>query len=181
MNASERELNILEQIHQSKGSIKQRDLAHIIGLSLGMTNSIIKRLVKKGWLKIKKVNNRNIQYIVSTEGIEEITRRSYRYLRRTIKNVVYYKETIAHFVADLAHSGFAGVILVGKSDLDFILEHFTNQYKLNFKKIFFTEEIYTRIEQMPKNFILFSETITEEEVSLAIPNSTFLRKILIAS
>ena len=60
----------------------QRDLARIVGLSLGMTNAILKRLVKK-------VNNRNIQYIVSPKGINEITRRSYRYFKRTIKNVVY--------------------------------------------------------------------------------------------
>jgi len=36
-----------------------------VGLSLAMTNAILRRLVKKGWLKIKKVNNRNMQYIVS--------------------------------------------------------------------------------------------------------------------
>jgi len=179
MNSTERELNILEQIHQSKGSIKQRDLAQIIGLSLGMTNSIMKRLVKKGWLKIKKVNNRNIQYIVSPEGIEEITCRSYRYLRRTIKNVVYYKETISHFLTNIAHSGFTGVILIGKSDLDFILEHFTSQYKLDFEKTLFTKQIFSISEQMSGYFVLFSETVQEEEVSLAIPNSAFLRDILI--
>lgn len=181
MLSSEHELNILEQIYQTKGSIKQRDLAQIIGLSLGMTNSIIKRLVTKGWLKIKKVNNRNIQYIVSSDGLKEITRRSYRYLRRTIKNVVYFKETIAHFVTDIAHSDFVGIILVGKSDLDFILEHFTDQYKLDFKKILFTEEIHPYMEQISKHFVLFSEAVAEEEISLTIPNSAFLRKILLAS
>ena len=91
MKEDERDLRVLEKIQQNKSYIRQRDLAKITGLSLGMTNSIVKRLVGKGLLTIKKINNKNFQYIVSPTGMEEITRRSYRYLRRTIKNVVLYK------------------------------------------------------------------------------------------
>jgi DNA-binding MarR family transcriptional regulator len=69
--------------------VRQRDLAKIAGLSLGMTNAILKRLALKGLLTIKRVNNRNIHYIVTPTGIEAITRKSYRYFKRTIKNVVY--------------------------------------------------------------------------------------------
>lgn len=81
MSPLETEIDILETISQGRRNVNQRDLARIIGLSLGMTDSILKRLVKKGWLKIKKVNNRNIQYIVSPKGMEKIARRSYRYFR----------------------------------------------------------------------------------------------------
>ena len=64
METTEHELEILENIYKHKEQIHKRDLAQIVGLSLGMINAILKRLVKKGWLKIKKVNNRNIQYIL---------------------------------------------------------------------------------------------------------------------
>jgi len=33
-----------------------------VGLSLGMTNAILKRLAAKGWITVRKVNNRNIRY-----------------------------------------------------------------------------------------------------------------------
>ena len=90
----DRELEVLENIHNNGSHLRQRDLASVLGLSLGTTNAIIKRLGQKGWLTIRKVNNRNIRYAVCPAGAEQIARRSYRYLKRTIKNVVDYKETI---------------------------------------------------------------------------------------
>ena len=119
----DRELEVLESIYSNQTAIKQRDLARIIGLSLGMTNSIVKRLAQKGWLKIRKVNNRNIHYIVSPEGIDAITRKSYRYFKRTIKNVVLYKEAIDRLVNRIVREQYAGLVLVGDSDLDFLIEH----------------------------------------------------------
>ncbi|HON14399.1 MAG TPA: transcriptional regulator, partial [Treponema sp.] len=88
------ELTILETIYDSSrqaSSVKQRDLAYTAGTSLGMTNAILKRLTQKGWITIKKVNSRNIQYAVTPDGINEIARRSYRYFKRTIRNVVMYR------------------------------------------------------------------------------------------
>ena len=130
MISSETELDLLEQIAQSRTAVRQRDLARIVGLSLGMTNSILKRLAQKGLLQVRKVNNRNIQYVVSSQGVEEIARRSYRYLKRTIKNVVYYKEAIDRLLGDAAGQGFRRLVLVGKSDLDFIVEHFCDKHRL---------------------------------------------------
>ena len=90
MESTEHELDLLEHIAKRADTVHQRDLARIAGLSLGMTNAIVKRLVQKGWLTIRKVNNRNIRYAVSPAGIEQITQRSYGYFKRTIKNIVYY-------------------------------------------------------------------------------------------
>ena len=85
----DKEIEILESIYHNPHRVSQRDLAQIAGLSLGMTNVILKRLAGKGLLTIKKVNNRNIRYAVSPKGIEAITRKSYRYFKPTIKNVVF--------------------------------------------------------------------------------------------
>jgi len=134
MISPEKELEILERISRSKTTIRQRDLARIIGLSLGMTNSILKRLAKKGLLKIKKVNNRNIQYVVSTKGMEAIAGRSYRYFKRTIKNVVFYKEAIGSIIQDAAKRGYLRVVLIGSSDLDFIVEHYCSKIGLSYAR-----------------------------------------------
>jgi DNA-binding MarR family transcriptional regulator len=132
MNPSEKELEILENIYNSTEKVRQRDLAHIAGLSLGMTNSILKRLAKKGLITIKKVNNRNIQYAVSPVGMEEIAKRSYRYFRRTIKNVAYYKESIESIISQVAEEGYEQVVLIGGSDLDFIVEHLCGKYGIGY-------------------------------------------------
>ncbi|MFP4377949.1 MAG: winged helix-turn-helix transcriptional regulator [Spirochaetales bacterium] len=85
------ELDVLSQPHQNNG-VKQRDLAQAIGLSLGMTNAILKRLAGKGFVTMRKLNARNIHYLVTPEGVDLIARRSYRYLRRTVGHVGRYKE-----------------------------------------------------------------------------------------
>ena len=123
MTADNKEIIVLENIYQSSPEIRQRDLAEIAGLSLGMTNGILKRLAVKGLLTIKRVNNRNIHYIVTPSGIDLITRKSYQYFKRTIKNVVYYREAIETLIADIKKQGYEGLILKGPSDLDFIVEH----------------------------------------------------------
>lgn len=126
------ELEVLNNIYKNADAIRQRDLAKIVGLSLGMTNAIVKRLAQKGWLTIRKINNRNIHYIVSPAGIEAITSRSYRYFKRTIKNVVLYREAIESLVRKAVHDHYPEVVLVGKSDLAFIVEHFCTEHHIPF-------------------------------------------------
>ena len=133
-HSHEKELTILENIYNQPGEVRQRDLAEIAGLSLGMTNAILKRLAVKGLLTIKRVNNRNIHYIVTPSGIEAITRKSYRYFKRTIKNVVYYKEAIEELVSGIKNQGYEGLILKGSSDLDFIVEHSCRKADLRYIK-----------------------------------------------
>ncbi len=169
MKTQEIELEILENIHINNSHVRQRDLAEIAGLSLGMTNAILKRLVQKGWLIIKKINNRNIRYAVSPKGVEEITRRSYRYFKRTIKNVVYYKEVIDGVVKKGRQDGFKGLILVGKSDLDFIVEHSCGVYGIDYVK---NEKEYN--EQV---FYVYSENYIPDE-DIRQKDSIFLQKLV---
>jgi DNA-binding MarR family transcriptional regulator len=173
MHTKETELDILEKISSSNSGVRQRDLARIIGLSLGMTNAILKRLAQKGWLKVKKVNNRNIQYIVSPQGMQEIARRSYRYFRRTIKNVVYYKEVIESLVREAAARDYEGILLVGKSDLDFIVEHLCLKYRLKFQRAVPGER---KAQKADRLLVLYAETTSEN--SLREAKSASLRRII---
>ena len=131
---AERELELLESIYRNQNAIKQRDLARIVGLSVGMTNSIFKRLAQKGWLTIRKVNNRNIHYIVSPDGIDALMRRSYRYFKRTIRNVVLYKDAMERLIHRIVRDRYAGFVLVGDSDLDFLVEHECLKHALPFHR-----------------------------------------------
>jgi DNA-binding MarR family transcriptional regulator len=138
MNPQELELDILEHIHAAPGTVRQRDLAHIIGKSLGMTNSILQRLAEKGLLVVSRVNNRNITYAVTPHGIRAIAGRSFRYFKRTIKNVVFYKDAVEHEVQQflLAHPSVPRrfLVLQGASDIDFILEHMAVKYSLSWHR-----------------------------------------------
>ena len=170
MNHSEKELKILEKIHQNEDSIRQRDLAKIAGLSLGMTNSILKRLVEKGFVTVKKVNNRNIKYAVSPLGVEEISKRSFKYFKRTIKNVVVYREAVEEVLTTVKEMGYRSVVLVGKSDIDFIIEHECMK-----KSLILIRE--TNKGSDIERFYLYSES--KEPELYTEKNHIYLKKILI--
>ena len=133
MYTSDKEAIILEHIYY-KDSLKQRELAEKAGISLGMTNAILKRLIEKGWLMTKRLNSRNISYVVSPAGMEEIFKRGYRYFKRTIDDVILYKVQIEKLVSEAAKSGYRCVALVGKSDLDFLVEYACGKVGLEFRK-----------------------------------------------
>ncbi|GAB1484339.1 hypothetical protein MASR2M78_31570 [Treponema sp.] len=137
VNNPDAELAILENLYESErksSSLRQRELASAAGASLGMTNSILKRLAQKGLITASKLNSRNVQYAVTPAGINEIALRSYRYFKRTIRNVVFYRDRIDEAVSRAKGKGMQAVLLIGMSDLDFIVEHSCQRHGLSFLK-----------------------------------------------
>jgi DNA-binding MarR family transcriptional regulator len=135
MEAFDSELSILESIYLSQRralDIKQRELARVASLSLGMTNMILKRFAEKGWITVRRINTRNIHYAVTPEGVKEIASRTFRYFKRTITNVAVYKDLLEELIAKKKREGYSGVLLAGPSDLEFILEYSCQKYGLLF-------------------------------------------------
>jgi DNA-binding MarR family transcriptional regulator len=128
METGTKELEILENIYNSSSHVSQRELARVAELSLGMTNTILKRLAQKGWITIRKLNNRNIRYAVTPEGTEVILKKSYRYFKRTVKNVVFYRKAVESLIKNVREWGYEAVLIVGRSDLDFLVEHACRHY-----------------------------------------------------
>lgn len=137
MDDFDAELSILETIYLSQKnseSVKQRSLAQAANLSLGMTNALIKRFLGKGWITVRRINTRNIQYAITPEGVNEIAHRAFRYFKRTIHNVSIYKQLIEDLIAEKRRQGYTGVLLAGPSDLEFIVEYSCQKYEMLFIK-----------------------------------------------
>jgi DNA-binding MarR family transcriptional regulator len=157
---SDTEYLILEKVYdssESRSPLRQRDIAQVAGTSLGMTNVILKRLARKGWIAIKKLNSRNIQYAVTLEGMNEIIRRSYAYFKRTIKNVFFYKERIDQAIGEAKRKGIASALLLGQSDLDFIVEHSCHRHGLKFLQISYKDNVSSLPDDA--SLLVFAETI----------------------
>jgi DNA-binding MarR family transcriptional regulator len=164
--AVDTEFIILENIYDSLGRntpLRQRDLALITGASLGMTNSILKRLTQKGWITIKKLNHRNIQYAVTIAGLNEILHRSYRYFKRTIKNIMVYKDAIDRVVYQAKRKNYTVILLIGVSDLEFIIEHSCYNQGLSFLKTVDAKTAQQVLEE--RTFGIYGETIPERAKS----------------
>jgi len=97
-----------------------------------MTNVILRKLAQKGWVIVRKINSRNIQYAVTPAGIDEISRRGYQFFKRTVQNVVYYKDALERFLLSAKAKNFHAIVLVGKSDFDFVLAFLCQKHKIEF-------------------------------------------------
>lgn len=131
------ELAILESIYSSQRrsqDVTQRDLAAAAGLSLGMTNALLRRFSDKGWVLLKRLNSRNIQYALTPEGVNEIAHRTYRYFRRTARAAGLYRDMIEAFVMRKKRDGVTRIVLAGASDIDFLIEYACERHGLLFIK-----------------------------------------------
>jgi len=114
-NLTEQDLAIIETIEL--GKTNQRIIAEEVGLSLGMVNLLIKKLVGKGYIKIKRINKRRIFYYLTPTAIEEKTKKTYQFLKRTVKTLGMIKMKIREKILQKYEDGYTSFNIVHHSDL----------------------------------------------------------------
>ena len=80
---------ILTQIEAGR-KVSQRSDSKELGIALGLTNSLIRRLVKKGCVKVVNVKPNRVRYLITPAGIAEKVRLTRSYLDNTVR---LYTET----------------------------------------------------------------------------------------
>jgi DNA-binding MarR family transcriptional regulator len=85
-------------------NVTQRELSEQAGLSLGMTNLLLKRLVAKGYVKVRQLNWRKVQYILTVRGAVEKAKKSCVYALRSYNEVKKMASVIRAHVLE-AHRG----------------------------------------------------------------------------
>mgnify|MGYP001395640957 CR=1 FL=1 len=88
MKNNEDHLDVLRKI-QKKPKSTQRELAEVLGFSLGKLNYCIKALQHKGLVKIKNFqenpNKINYIYVITPKGIAEKTKLTLNFMKRKMK------------------------------------------------------------------------------------------------
>jgi len=100
----------------------QRELSHQMNLSLGMTNMVLRRLVTKGYIRIKQLNRRKVEYILTPKGFAEKMRKSVKYTLKTINSIGLIKKNILIILQDLYADGARKFYILGASDLGGLIE-----------------------------------------------------------
>ena len=111
-----RTLKILERVDNEK-SPSQRDLAVELNISLGLVNSFIKRLVKKGFVKISTIPKSRIKYILTPSGAAEKTRLTYKYIQHSYTFYKNARQKLRKLCADLEQQGVKRLVFYGAGDL----------------------------------------------------------------
>ena len=74
-----RDLEILAELGRSD-HITQRHLSARLGIALGLTNLYLKRLARKGYIKITSIPPRRVRYLLTPKGLAQKTRLTYQYM-----------------------------------------------------------------------------------------------------
>lgn len=107
-----RELKILEKI-EGNGHLTQRDLSKEVGIALGLVNHLLKKMVKKGWIKIKNLDANRIRYLITPEGAREKSSLLYKRVENTIHFYLDAKRVIKDKVIHLKSEGVKSVSIYG--------------------------------------------------------------------
>ena len=79
----ELELKILSKIEESE-NLSQRIISKELNVALGLANSLIKKFVKKGFLKLKEAPMKRYLYYLTPKGLVEKTKLTKEYLETSL-------------------------------------------------------------------------------------------------
>jgi DNA-binding MarR family transcriptional regulator len=91
-------LSRLETTH----AVSQRSLSRELGIALGLTNLLMRQMVRKGLVRLRRVPRNRVAYLITPAGLAEKARLSHRYLRQSISFYSDARQRLQASFADLA-------------------------------------------------------------------------------
>jgi DNA-binding Lrp family transcriptional regulator len=110
-----RDLRLLEELEKNP-IVSQRELSHKFGIALGVTNACLKRMARKGWIRIRDLNPRKIGYYLTPKGFVEKTRLTIHLISFRVQHYSELKKVIANKFLEMQHDGRQRVVFYGVSD-----------------------------------------------------------------
>ena len=111
-----RTLQLLEEI-ESEQAPSQRDLATRLNISLGLVNSFMKRLTKKGYFKITNIPRNRVKYILTPKGAAEKTRLTYEYIQYSFQFFKDARRKMKIIFQQLEKEGLTKVVFWGTGEI----------------------------------------------------------------
>ena len=110
-----RNLQLLEEIEQNP-RISQRELSNKFGIALGVTNACIKRMARRGLIRLKGFPPRRIAYYITPKGFAEKANLALRFFSYNIQHYAEMKKLISKKLLEMQQSGVKRVAFFGLSD-----------------------------------------------------------------
>ena len=111
-----RELQLLTGISADQ-SVTQRSLAKSYGVALGLTNLLIRRLVKKGYLELVNLDRKRVRYLLTPKGVIEKARLTGAYLEYSLFFYRQIRQFLEHALSSLMAAGEQRLLLYGTGEV----------------------------------------------------------------
>jgi DNA-binding MarR family transcriptional regulator len=111
-----RELTLLEQIERNP-DVTQASLATQLGVAVGTVNWHIRRLIEKGYVKVKRAERKKLRYIITPEGIALRARLTVDYIEHSFDLYRRTRQRVKTHLDEVKKAGFNRIQLVGDGDV----------------------------------------------------------------
>jgi DNA-binding MarR family transcriptional regulator len=102
---STREMILLEQI-ENDPNITQASLATQLGVAVGTVNWHLKRMIAKGYVKVKRAERRKLRYIITPEGITFRARLTVDYIEQSFLLYRNIRKRVRELLLEVKRNGF---------------------------------------------------------------------------
>jgi len=111
-----RNLALLEQIADDP-DVSQASLATRLGVAVGTVNFLLKRLIAKGYVKVKRAERRKLRYIITPEGIAFRAHLTVDYINQTMLLYRNTRQRVGELLVKVKQNGFDRVQIQGDGDI----------------------------------------------------------------
>lgn len=120
-------LELLSAVEEGKQH-SQRLLAKELGVALGLTNSYVKRCIRRGWLKATQAPPNRYGYYLTPKGFAEKSRLTARYLRSSFSFYRRVRNELDELLETSMKAGETKIVLAGRSEIAEIAVLCASQY-----------------------------------------------------
>jgi DNA-binding MarR family transcriptional regulator len=111
-----RELELLEHI-ESNPDVTQASLATQLGVAVGTVNWHLKRLIDKGYVKIKRAERKKLRYIITPEGIAMRALLTVDYIEQQFLLYRNTRQRVREQLEEIKTAGYEQVSIRGEGDV----------------------------------------------------------------
>ncbi len=111
-----RDISLLEQIEHDP-DVTQASLAAQLGVAVGTVNWHLKRLIAKGYVKVKRAQRRKLRYIITPEGIAFRARLTVNYIESSLRLYRRTRQRVRDLLGEIKQAGYERVIIRGEGDI----------------------------------------------------------------
>ena len=111
-----RELTLLEKI-ENDPDVNQSTLATQLGVAVGTVNWHLKRLIAKGYVKVKRAERKKLRYIITPEGIALRARLAVDYVEKSFSLYRKTRQRVREYISEVQGAGYERLRIIGKGDV----------------------------------------------------------------
>ena len=152
-----RDLGLLEEIERDP-DITQANMATRLGVAVGTVNWHLKRLIAKGYVKVKRAERKKLRYIITPEGLALRARLTIAYIENSMQLYRRAREQARKALAAARKQGYGRVAVAGDGDIADVC------------RLTCMEQGFTVVDHQGEDSIPVLE-ISGTEISLRLPES----------